>query len=1323
MRRIAFPALTLLIAFVWTFHVVSVEAISESPSVENQVYAGQTLSTGEGTEHGQISLYTATDADDFASKLADMACDYENMQARLFDAQAETEDEYASARLLIRASEAPLSLAQYSLTSMLTDGNGFYVVECASPEKAREYKEFLDTQSYVQYVEPDRIIALGPVDAQASGSPLLPDNPPLSWGVSGTGMDVFAALLKEQSLSSAITAAVVDTGADLSHSFLSGRMLDGHNYIENNESMRDGNGHGTHVSGTIAESTAGLHVSIMPVRVMCDEGWGYSSVISLGVRYAADNGANVINLSLGGGHNSYMDEAIEYAISKNVTVVVAAGNSNDDTEKYCPAHLQNCITVAAVDSGWNKAGFSNYGDAVDIAAPGVGIVSCIPGEQYASWNGTSMAAPHVTAAAALLLYENNKLKPGEVENELREAAIDRGPAGWDKDYGAGTLSMQKWIPGGTLLREGKFGENDNLTWSQYSDNSLRISGEGAIPDYGWEEDKHAPWYDFRAGVQKVVIDSGITKIGNYAFWDSGNLTEVSIANTITGINHAAFHKCVSLSQVTLPDSVETLESSAFDGCLNLSAITFGVGIKTIEANAFKNCTSLTSFAIPDSVTNIQGAAFDGCTSLTAFTIGDNSHFSVSDGVLFSKDSKTLIAYPGGKNGSYTVPEGTVSIGVNAFSNCPELKEVTLPNSVTEIGWYSFSGSGLTNITLSNNLKSIGGYYVFSDCKNLTTIKIPASVTSIGGSPFNGCVNLREIQVDTGNTNYCDVDGVLFTKDMNTLITYPIGKTDTEYMVPDGVFAISSNSFMRCNLTSVVFPEGFKEIGGQSFGSSGKLENITLPSTLTNIYSFTFLYCNALKDVYYYGSQDQWKNVNVDPDYNGPLLEATMHYSQITVGNAESRPGGSVDVPITIENNPGLTAMRLRVSYNSNVLTLEGVTDGGILGTNTHNTDYSLNPYTLFWNNHTSETNFKATGTIVTLKFKVASDAADGTYPVSVSYDTSRDILNKDMKSVEFDIANGGISVAHILYGDVDDNKKIETRDSAILDRDLADWRDYKNINSENADVNTDNSVSVLDSIILARHIANWKGFETLPYLVQFNASLMSDSEPGTIEVGSAKGAPGEIIPVSISLQNNPGLTMMRLFVAYDSEALELKEVKDAGILGAQVHSDNYERNPYTLFWKNGESKENFTANGTAVTLLFRIRDDVPNGSYPITMSYDAEMGDILDCNLNPVSFQITGGNITVTSTSAPSVAFVDVSVNPDNPDDNRITATISRYEPGTTVWCGMYSESGQFMGVICQDIVDGQTEYVFSPHMTFSSLKIFVLDSELRPLCAPMVGG
>ena len=267
----------------------------------------------------------------------------------------------------------------------------------------------------------------------------------MSWGVSGTHADAYADDLKSRNKTSAVKVAVVDTGVDSTHKFLKGRVKSGYDFIDNDIKPSDGNGHGTHVSGTIVDCTPGLNVQIIPVRVLGNDGSGTTLTVGEGVRFAADHGADVINLSLGGGHSNYLDECIQYAIKHNVTVVVAAGNEHANTRYACPAHIAKCITVSAVDQSKERAYFSNYGEAVDIAAPGVGIKSCIPGNKYATWNGTSMATPHVAAAAAMILLDNPGLSPNQVESKLRSAATDIGASGWDEYYGAGYLNLNPFV--------------------------------------------------------------------------------------------------------------------------------------------------------------------------------------------------------------------------------------------------------------------------------------------------------------------------------------------------------------------------------------------------------------------------------------------------------------------------------------------------------------------------------------------------------------------------------------------------------------------------------------------------------------------------------------------------------------------------------------------------------------------------------------------------------------------------------------------------------------------------------------------------------------
>ncbi|HYF64240.1 MAG TPA: S8 family peptidase, partial [Herpetosiphonaceae bacterium] len=210
--------------------------------------------------------------------------------------------------------------------------------------------------------------------------------------------------------SSSVVIAVVDTGIQANHPDLDAKVLAGYDYVDNDSNPADGNGHGTHVAGTAAaETNNGTGVAgtcpdckVMPVRVLDNNGSGSLDNIARGITYAADNGAKVINLSLGGtSGTSSLESAINYAWNKGVFIACAAGNSNT-TSMFYPAGYGNCMAVASTTSSDARSSFSNYGNWVDIAAPGSDIYSTFTGSSYKSMNGTSMASPHVAGLAGLL---------------------------------------------------------------------------------------------------------------------------------------------------------------------------------------------------------------------------------------------------------------------------------------------------------------------------------------------------------------------------------------------------------------------------------------------------------------------------------------------------------------------------------------------------------------------------------------------------------------------------------------------------------------------------------------------------------------------------------------------------------------------------------------------------------------------------------------------------------------------------------------------------------------------------------------------------------
>lgn len=204
---------------------------------------------------------------------------------------------------------------------------------------------------------------------------------------------------------------------------------------------------------------------------------------------------------------------------------------------------------------------------------------------------------------------------------------------------------------------------------------------------------------------------------------------------------------------------------------------------------------------------------------------------------------------------------------------------------------------------------------------------------------------------------------------------------------------------------------------------------------------------------------------------------------ITIGAVTAHAGDEITVPISLKNNPGLVNMRLYVHYDSTVLTLTEVKDGGLLGEQMHSNNLALEPYVLYWTNGDAQENLTANGEIVSLKFKAAEDAALGYYPISVTYDAQEwDIVDKELQKVEFAPISGGVTISDILCGDVNGDGKVNPLDNIYLARYLADWSGYEEkIDLLAADVNGDGKVNPLDKIILARHLADWQGYETLPY--------------------------------------------------------------------------------------------------------------------------------------------------------------------------------------------------------------------------------------------------
>ncbi|MGK7877711.1 MAG: DUF5942 domain-containing protein [Xenococcaceae cyanobacterium] len=273
-----------------------------------------------------------------------------------------------------------------------------------------------------------------------------------------------------------VTVAVIDTGVTQVPDLRETKFVKGYDFVNDNDVASDDNGHGTHVAGTIAQSTnngygvAGVAYkgTIMPLKVLGASGGGTVADIAEAIRFAADNGADVINMSLGGGGASQiMEEAIDYAYNKGVVIVAAAGNENRNSSSY-PARYPRVISVSALDVAGDKAPYSNYGAGVDISAPGGSEAAKVLQETinprtkesvFAGFQGTSMASPHVAGVAALI-KSSGVSEPEKVLKVLQESSqkVEEDPL---NHFGAGQLDATAAVK---LAQKGQISWRDFFRW-------------------------------------------------------------------------------------------------------------------------------------------------------------------------------------------------------------------------------------------------------------------------------------------------------------------------------------------------------------------------------------------------------------------------------------------------------------------------------------------------------------------------------------------------------------------------------------------------------------------------------------------------------------------------------------------------------------------------------------------------------------------------------------------------------------------------------------------------------------------------------------------
>ena len=271
------------------------------------------------------------------------------------------------------------------------------------------------------------------------------------------------------------------------------------------------------------------------------------------------------------------------------------------------------------------------------------------------------------------------------------------------------------------------GKDGNITWRLTKDGTLYISGQGDMLDY---YTKGAPWVNINKTIKKVIIERGVTSIGECAFNYCRSLESIEIPDGMTSIGESAFNGCESLENIKIPAGVTSIGANAFDWCQSLKSIEIPDGVTSIEDSTFGGCINLESIKIPAGVTSIGAYAFDGCESLKSIEIPAGV---TSIGASAFDECKSLK--------SIEIPAGVTSIGASAFYYCRSLENIEIPVDVTRIGPWAFGYCySLESIKIPSKVTSIEEY-AFYHCRSLESIEIPADVTSIGEESFGYCSDL------------------------------------------------------------------------------------------------------------------------------------------------------------------------------------------------------------------------------------------------------------------------------------------------------------------------------------------------------------------------------------------------------------------------------------------------------------------------------------------------------------------------------------------------------------------------------------------------------
>lgn len=710
-----------------------------------------------------------------------------------------------------------------------------------------------------------------------------------------------------------ITVAVIDTGIDTDHPEFAGRISPysynaTYDRIVKDYTVADGSydwsliedmqGHGTSVAGVIAagDNDGGItgiapDVQLLVIKAECDASGAFqrTSDLVFGLYYAIERDVNVVNMSFG----AYLDNnpfasATKLAYDSDVICVAAAGNDSTAALSY-PACDEYVIGVGALgDSTWEIASYSNFGESVNICAPGTVYTSTNDG-LYGYKDGTSLASPVAAAVVALYMQTDRYADFDTVTELLYASAADLGEAGADDVYGYGAVDANAMLnePRGTVTFHMLTDELDNVQATFILGHSIMdipqperlysvFDGWYYDPqctqEFAYDTDRpgadltlYAGWVNEDDGIPFTyrILDDGtveilsytghrryitvpekiegrdVSSIGEGAFMGQTKLRQIDLPSTLRYIKSSAFAQCSNLLSMRIPAGVEEIGAYAFLSDYRLSSVSFdaNASLRSIGSFAFCGCSMMKRIELPASVTAVSGSTFAGMLRLNTILVANgNTSYMAQNGVLFNATGTKLVAYPAALSSPYTVGRDVLEIGSFAFaySTCPS---IDLGN-VQSIGNSAFIYASLRALTLPESVTAVGTSAFESNAK-MTELTLNHSLISLPKKMFASCYELTEIVIPSqvqsiGEETFSATSKV-------SSVTFEEGSA---------LVSIGGGAFSGCGLQTLNLPISCRSLGEAAFAGASRLSSVIFPENcaITSLGERVFMSTVSLQSI-------------------------------------------------------------------------------------------------------------------------------------------------------------------------------------------------------------------------------------------------------------------------------------------------------------------------------------------------------------------------------------------------------------------------------------------------------------------------------------------